>query len=760
MDDRSTPEPGGESPAPPSGPEGTGEDHTPRAPGPETDTGTQRPVADAPTGGEAPPEAPSPTHDPAPRGEQPTGAFPAPFSAAQGPRGDAPDGPPTGPAAPPTPPSGFPQSPEAPRHQPRSTDHPAPPASTPPAGFPRASETPHDDQWPEPPQGSDQPSGPHDPVRPSTPPPFSPQLHEAGADAGVPPAHPTAPGSANPPGGPEHQGPADAPDRRPRKGLFLGIGATVVVLALVGGGISWFLLRPPSPESTAEAYVAAWNSTDYADMSQAATGDGLVDAYKRVEKNLGVDKAAVELGDITTDGDTATASYTATLSLKNAGDWSYEGTLPLTRAGGEWKVDFSPAVIHPDLGDGQTLARVNERGERGHILASDGSRLDTEDAPGSVKMLVGTVGPATKDDLKDLGPAYAVDDPVGKSGLQKSFEDRLAGTASTSIRVVAEGEADQAAGSDTVVGTVDGTAGQDITTSLDPALQDAAAKAVVTERKPTSLVAVRPSTGEVLAVAMNAGDFNRAFDGQYEPGSSFKIITYEALLENGVSTDTTLNCTKTADVGGWSFKNAGDAAYGKQSLTEAFATSCNTALVTEVDKRLTADSLTATAEVFGMNADLNIGMPTRTPSFPAPKNTTALAAQSIGQGRVISTPLHMATVPAAIQNGSWRSPVLVTDPQLPDQPAPRPIPNAEQLRPMMRAVVTDGTAKKAGFEGEVYGKTGSAEFGTAEDEDDELESHAWMVGYKGDLAFAVVVEGGGGGGSVAGPVAATFANAV
>ncbi|WP_152471857.1 penicillin-binding transpeptidase domain-containing protein [Nocardiopsis gilva] len=706
-------------------------------------------------------------HDPAQGGEQPTGTFPAPFSAAQGPHGDAPATPPTAPPPPPsgraaplTPPSGFPQSPQPPRHQPRPTDHPAPPAATPPAGFPPAPEAPHDAQRPEPPQGPGQPSGPHEPARPATPPPFSPQLHEAGADAGMPPDRPATPGFANPPGGPEDPGPADAPARRSRKGLFLGIGAAVVVLALIGGGISWFLLRAPNPDGTAEAYVAAWNSKDYADMATKATGDGLEDAYNRVEKNLGVDKAAVELGDVTAEGDTATASYTATLSLSNAGDWTYEGTLPLTRAGGEWKVDFSPAVIHPDLGDGQTLSRVNERGERGHILAADGSRLDTEDAPGSVKMLVGQVGPATKDDLKDLGPAYEVDDPVGQSGLQKSFQERLAGTASTSIRVVAEGEADQAADSDTVVGKVDGAAGEDITTSLDPALQDAAAKAVVTEGKPTSLVAVRPSTGEVLAVAMNAGDFNRAFDGQYEPGSSFKIISYEALLENGVSTDATLNCTKTTKVGGWPFKNAGDAAYGKQSLTEAFATSCNTALVTEVDKRLTSDSLTKTAEVFGMNADLNIGLPTRTPSFPAPKNATMLAAQSIGQGQVISTPLHMATVPAAIQNGSWRSPVLVTDPKLPDQPKPRPIPNAEQLRPMMRAVVTDGTAKKAGFKGEVYGKTGSAEFGTAEDEDDELESHAWMVGYKGDLAFAVVVEGGGGGGSVAGPVGAKFANAV
>jgi cell division protein FtsI/penicillin-binding protein 2 len=122
----------------------------------------------------------------------------------------------------------------------------------------------------------------------------------------------------------------------------------------------------------------------------------------------------------------------------------------------------------------------------------------------------------------------------------------------------------------------------------------------------------------------------------------------------------------------------------------------------------------------------------------------------------------MATVPAAIADGSWRHPVLVTDPTDEELPEPAPVANAEALRPMMRAVITDGTAKDVGFEGEVFGKTGTAEFGTAEDADDEeeLPSHAWMIGYKGDIAFAVVVDGGGGGSAVAGPLAAAFANAL
>ncbi len=208
-------------------------------------------------------------------------------------------------------------------------------------------------------------------------------------------------------------------------------------------------------------------------------------------------------------------------------------------------------------------------------------------------------------------------------------------------------------------------------------------------------------------------------------------------------------------MGVWPFKNAGDAEYGTQSVTEAFATSCNTALVTEVAERLAPDSLVAAAENYGFNRDLDIGVPTFSPSFPTPENDTLLAAMSIGQGQMLTSPLHMATVPAAVADGSWRSPVLVTDPELPERPAPSPIGNAEQLRTMMRAVVTEGTAKDVGFTGEVHGKTGTAEYG-AYVEGEEMSAHGWFVGYEGDVAFAVVVEDGESGAGAAAPLAKRF----
>ncbi|MBB4932046.1 hypothetical protein F4561_002866 [Lipingzhangella halophila] len=561
------------------------------------------------------------------------------------------------------------------------------------------------------------------------------------------------------PGGPDH-----VPPRRSRKGLVIGLVSTVVALALIGGGISWYVLSMPKPEETAASYAAAWGEGDYAAMAGLAAGnsDDTEQNLDQFASNLGVTEAQVDMGEVSADGDNATAPYEATLSLKNAGDWSYEGELPMVRQDGEWLVDFSPAVMHPELDEGQTLARVNAWGERGNILAADGSRLDTEETSGSLAMIVGQVGSAEEEDLESLGPAYEVGDPTGASGLQKSYEERLAGEAGTAIHLVNEGEEDQAAQEEdpTVLESIEGTDGKDVTTSLDPAVQSAAAQAVSGQSDPTAITAIRASTGEILASANVPGGYNRAFEGQYAPGSAFKIVSYQGLLANGLGANDTMSCPEEANVGGWDFKNAGDAAYGQQTVTEAFATSCNTALVQEVANRLDSESITAAAERFGMNSDLDIGVPTTEPSFPAPDSTTMVASQSIGQGQILTSPLHMATVPAAIADGSWRSPTLVSEPEMPDQPEPTQIEHADQLRPMMREVVTNGTADGANFSGEVHGKTGSAEFGTAEDEDDELETHAWFVGYKGDVAFSVVVEGGGGGGDVAAPIGAKFANAI
>ena len=559
-------------------------------------------------------------------------------------------------------------------------------------------------------------------------------------------------------------GPDEKPPGKSRKGLLIGVGSGVLVLALIGGAIGWYVWQMPEPEEATAAFASSWENQDYEALAETTRGDDAAEILGGIDAGLGVDSIDVNVGQPSVEGGEGSASYEVTVSLTNADDWGWEGELPLVREDGEWWIDFSPEVAYPGLGEGQVLARTAVWGERGHILAADGSRLDTPEVSGSLQMIAGSLGEADEDDIERLGPAYSVGDTIGVDGLQRTHEEHLAGEAATTIVMVdaeeAQGEGSVEATEENTVATLDGSDGEDITTSIDPNVQNTAASAIMGADDPAGLVALRPSSGEILAAVNVPGGFNRAFEGQYPPGSAFKIVSYSALLDNGLSTDATMDCPEEYDLGGWPFRNAGEAEYGTQSVTEAFATSCNTALVAELGDRVSGEQLQASAEQFGMNQPLDIGVTTHEPVFPAVDSATMLGSQGIGQGQILTSPLHMATLPAAIADGSWRHPVLVNDPEPADLPEPTPIANAEAIRPMMRAVITDGTAKDLDFQGEVFGKTGTAEFGTAEDadEDDELPSHAWMVGYKGDVAFAVVVDGGGGGSSVAGPLAESFAN--
>ncbi|WP_236568085.1 MULTISPECIES: penicillin-binding transpeptidase domain-containing protein [unclassified Nocardiopsis] len=603
--------------------------------------------------------------------------------------------------------------------------------------------------------------------------------HEAPEDGAAPGQRPredyaylyhgdSGPGGPDDPDHPEDDYYDDAPPprRASRRGLVIGLVSAVVVLLLVGGAASWYVLTLPQPEETTAEYEAAWEAQDYDRLAAVTTGGDAAGVMSGIDAGLGVESIDVEITAPSTEGGSGSASYEVTVDLANAGDWGWEGELPLVREDGEWWVDFSPEVAYPGLGEGQVLVRTTVWGERGRILAADGTRLDTPDVSGSLQMIVGSLGEATEEDVERLGPAYSVGDTVGVGGLQSTYEERLAGEAATTILMVDAAQAEDPdsleATEENTVASLDGSDGEDIVTSIDMAVHNAAANAIIDSAKPAGMVAVRASTGEVLAAVNVPGGFNRAFEGQYEPGSTLKVVSYSALLDSGMTMDTVMDCPKEFDPGGWNFRNAGGAEYGAQSVTEAFATSCNTALVQQVVDRLSPDALRASAEQFGMNAPLDIGVPTFEPSFPTPDGNVLLGAQSIGQGQVLTSPLHMATVPAAVADGSWRHPVLVTDPVREGLPEPRAVANADALRTMMRAVVTEGTAKDVPFQGEVYGKTGTAEYGTAEDADEngELPSHAWMIGFKGDVAFAVVVEGGGGGSAVAAPLAAKFTNAL
>jgi cell division protein FtsI/penicillin-binding protein 2 len=365
--------------------------------------------------------------------------------------------------------------------------------------------------------------------------------------------------------------------------------------------------------------------------------------------------------------------------------------------------------------------------------------------------VVGRTGEVTAEQLEQLGPPYAEGDVVGQFGIERALETRLAGRPALTVEILdADGR------TATVVESIEALPGEDVQLTLDPAVQRAADGALAGLGLPAALVAVDIPSGGLRAVAnAPAGGFDRALAGRYPPGSTFKVVTSAALLAAGTGADAIVDCPGQASIGGRAFRNAGQLALGPITHREMLARSCNTAYVAAA-AALADGAMLDAARAFGfVDTPDTVPVPAFGASFPEPGDVTELAAASIGQGRVEASPAHMASVAAAAATGTWRSPILVVG----DEPEERPVPgDAAALADMMRAVVTTGTGTAAEVPGgaPVVGKTGSAEFGTAS----PPETHAWFIGSRGDVAFAVLVEGGGAGGAVAAPVAAAFLSAL
>ncbi|MGY1832863.1 penicillin-binding transpeptidase domain-containing protein [Geodermatophilus sp. SYSU D01180] len=399
-----------------------------------------------------------------------------------------------------------------------------------------------------------------------------------------------------------------------------------------------------------------------------------------------------------------------------------------------------------------TLRRPDFEAIRAQVFDLPGAVFPTETrllAPSArfASALLGRVGAATAEVLEettgDDGAAYAAGDQLGISGLQRAYQEQLTGTPGFTVSVVSTDESTGDAGRE--VGAVDPVPGEPIRTPLVRALQDAADGAVATQPLATHLVVVRPGTGEVLAVSSNeAAAAGNALTGQYPPGSSMKTITATALLSAGaLAPDTAVPCPGTTVVEGREFENQDQFDLGTVPFTEAFAQSCNTTFI-QAGLQLPDDALAAAAASYGVGSDWQLPVDVFSGSVPADATGTTKAADAIGQGQVLVSPAQMALVAAGVASGTPAAPVEVVGAD-PAGPAPAGPGQAvlDQLRPMMRQVVLTGTAQALADRGEVYGKTGTAEFGSNTPPD----AHGWFTGYQlggpqGDIAFAVLVEGG------------------
>jgi cell division protein FtsI/penicillin-binding protein 2 len=232
------------------------------------------------------------------------------------------------------------------------------------------------------------------------------------------------------------------------------------------------------------------------------------------------------------------------------------------------------------------------------------------------------------------------------------------------------------------------------------------------------------------------------------------VVTASALANAGMRPSSTVQCPSQVNIGGRIFHNDDNEKLGTTSLLNAFAVSCNSTFAMLATQRLDGPALASMAETFGFNAKPALGIPATLGQFTTPHQPVDLAADAFGQGTDLVNPLSQASVVAAIEDGTWRPPQLVISPAPRQTAQPRGISPAilDTLRPMMHAVVTSGTAAGVGFPPGVYGKTGTAQYGNGPNP----PSHGWFIGYQGDLAFAVLVEGGGLGADSAGPIANAF----
>src|SRR5918996_125421 len=548
----------------------------------------------------------------------------------------------------------------------------------------------------------------------------------------------------------------------------------LVGLVLLGAAIAGIFAFMGDDEGAAaaddaRAYLAAWREGDYAAMRELAVEpptqfDTLP---QQIVDNLRIGSANYQLGEGEGPGRIVGLEPRAIQDLDQV------------KAALQQELGVDPAAVDEALGAPGvqpdhfvpiiTVSQATYTQAEPVIYPLPGTRfrdttVRTTPSPGFAQHVLGRTGEVTAERLEELGPPYQAGDVVGFGGIEATYETQLAGTPSGDIQLTdAEGEVAE------VLDRIEGRAPQPVATTLDRTAQSAVESAMGTSDRSVAAVVVDRDGNLRAAASRPLADFNRALAGRYAPGSTFKVVTTGALLANGVTPDTPVECAQTTNAGGREFKNFESSSLGTVPFGLAFAESCNTAFITASADVPDAD-LVAAAESFGFNTDYSTGLNTFGGSFPTPSDATEHAAASIGQGRVEASPLHMASVAAAVIDGTWDAPVLLPDPPTGDDAARAggETTSTEAGTDTTATTAAGGTETPAaggGPDGEAAAgscpgasppprvgpdeKRGPAEFGTG----DPLPTHAWFIGIRGDHAVAVLVEGGGVGGRVAAPIA-------
>ena len=563
--------------------------------------------------------------------------------------------------------------------------------------------------------------------------------------------------------------------------------------------------RPDTGEDVLEEFFGALGSgdvaaaaemTDHADTARRDLGAAW--------GGLSAESLGAEIGEVRGDGGRTTAEVTLDWDLAGDREWVYDTTFHLTKSDSRWAVRWTPSALHPRLGNNQHPELRRIPAPRASVVGSDGATLlepgtvhrvvldrsavpDVQGAVNRVATVVnngmpkdgegrqaatvdaravgsqaaGGSGPFSVVVLPADAPAEVRDELASLPGVSVNDEAAMVrpdpGFAPDLMSRVERIVSDDVSGGDgwnivaanpdggvlAPLHTVDPEVRPAIRASVSKSVQDAAQRAVdLRPEAEVMLVALRPSSGEVLAVAQTRkadekGDL--AMMGQYPPGSTFKIVTAAAGMDNlGLDPSSTVPCPGTMTLGPRVVTNFNGSGVGDTSLTDAFARSCNTTFA-DISHRMEPGQLQAEAERFGLGVDYRIaGLDTITGSVSDGTDEAERIDAGYGQGFDLASPFGMAMVSATVAAGRAPTPSLVPQAGTWASVSPEPLApdTAERLRSVMRAVVTSGTATAIAGRGEVYGKTGEAEVSGG--------SHAWFTGWRDDIAFATLIVHGGG----------------
>ncbi len=358
----------------------------------------------------------------------------------------------------------------------------------------------------------------------------------------------------------------------------------------------------------------------------------------------------------------------------------------------------------------------------------------------------------------------------GKAGLESYYNSQLlaldGGNALDKIEQIITG---------------DSIKGHNLLLTIDHELQTKAESLLA--GKTGSIVALNPKTGEVLAMVSKpdynpnnlndqwadlVGDaksplLNRSLSGLYPPGSIYKTVIAAGVLRNG-SIDTNYDCTGSITVDGYVLTDANKSGHGYLDLRRSIIVSCNTNFA-RMGTELGKEEVTKISKDFLMGGKLGGDMPIAESRYPYGNGmeTTDVAAVSIGQGKLLATPMHMAAVVSTFANkGVMMEPYIVEEVRSGNERVISSASNegtqiiseaiATEVTEMMVAAVREGTGSNARISGvDVAGKTGTAENETG-------ENHSWFIGfapaYDPKIAVAVILESEGkSGGAAAAPMA-------